>query len=420
MRIAHLGDLHITSGARLEDHRETLTAIVDAILATEPDLVLIGGDLTGRTVPHRSTPDERDVLYPAIARLAERAPVILVSGNHDDETDIRVIEQIRGEWPIRVATVAEVIAVNTPSGRANVYALPYVWKRWLLAGETIEGGVTGAQRAVEERLGQLLTGWASRIRRRRLSHPDEPHVGLMHVQIAGCETSGGEVLAGQEVELTRYQVDGVPFDYLALGHLHKRQEVALRAWYPGSPWRNDYSETDPKGWHLVDIGAHAYNDRADGSAYESCDRERLACFVAPQRSPCRLFVTLSYRWAPDHDDGQPRWIERPTDAEIAACVGAEVRMRLIVSEAWVGGCPWDDEVTRVRAVAHRVQPEPRIAPVFRVRAPEVAAAVTDEDKLRAYWRTLATMPDENEQAAAIEALREIAGGDADPADLAVA
>ncbi len=386
MRVAHFSDLHLTDDARrpwrLGDQAGTLAALVDDVIASEPDLILCGGDLYGHEVPHAAKTKERAVLFPQLVRLAAVAPLIVVKGNHDLAAEVEELAHLGadGAWPIRVVTGAAVLAVPTRAGIANVYALAYPTKRGLLSGEdAIEGGAVGAQRAVEEAIAGLLGAWGHRVRRRRASHPTEPHVGLMHVQVAGCVTSGGEVLQGQEVELSRATLDDLALDYVALGHLHKRQEVASRAWYCGSPWRNDHSERDPKGWHLVTVSHEVY-------------------IVEARPTVCRTFTTLDYAWT---EDG---WTSRPTADELAACAGAEVRMRLTVSEAHVAGCPWSAEVESVTAIAHRVDEQRTITPVHRVRAPEVAAAVTDTEKAAAYWSSLAEPPSDVDRASAIEAM----------------
>ncbi len=411
MRICAFGDLHITSGPRLEDHRSTLNAIVTDMLATDPDVVLLGGDIFGTTVPYKSTPAERDVLYPELVRLANVAPIVVVAGNHCDGTDIGALVHLGGTYPIHVVSGAEAIAVQTPRGVCNVYTLAYPWKRWLLEGEAIAGGAVGAQAAIEERLGLILGMWGHRIRRRRATHPNEPHVGLMHVQVGGAKTSGGEVLAGQEIELSRAMLDGVPFDFIGLSHLHMWQEVAERAHYASSTWRNDHSETDRKGWLRVQVARHLDEialplGREHARQYFE-GGERLAATVEHYASPCRTFATLDYRWAADREDGAPRWIERPSPERIASCADAEVRMRLVVPEQWVSGCPWADEVAAVKRIAHRVKEERTIEPVLRVRAPEVAAAVTDVEKLQAYWKTTGTELSPAERAMGLAVMEEL-------------
>ena len=427
MKIAHLGDLHISEGARLSDQAATLGSIVDAIGGASPDLILIAGDLYGRTVPHRSTPMERSVLIPAVSRMASIAPVIVIYGNHDSDPDLDILVQIGGAHPVRVIKNPTVIEVPTRSGVAHLYCLPYPSRRALL-GDDAPRGMAEVQSAMADRVTALLTMWARRIRRVRgteaaigaLTAPSA-HVGLMHVQVSGSRTSGGEVLAGNEIEIGRLDLDAVPFDYVALGHLHMRQEVALRAWFPGSPWRNDHAEIDAKGWHLVNILPDGVGPHTAGDATYALTLEagaggrsvvsRLACVVTHHPSPCRDFVTLDYRWG--ERDGAVTWIRRPDDAAIEDCRGAEVRMRLVVSEAHIGWCPWQGELVRVESIAHRVQEERKVEPVIRVRAPAVAEAATDEAKMRAFFEVLATPPTPTGIAGAVDALRELATTDDD-------
>ena len=415
MRVAHFSDLHITDDNRrpwrLDDQAATLAAMVDDIVATAPDLVLLGGDLYGREVPHPARTKERAVLFPELVRLADVAPVIVIQGNHDLAAEIEELAHLGGRWPIHVVTGAKVLSIHTAAGTAHVYALAYPSKRGVLAAELSEGGALGAQRMVEEALTGLLGAWGHRVRSRRASHPDDVHVGLMHVQVGGCVTSGGEVLDGQEVQLSRSTLDDIGLDYVALGHLHKRQEVASRAWYCGSTWRNDHSEVDPKGWHLVEVDPR--NDACvpwevepdrplpDYTSYRMEDDGRAAALVSRYPTACRTFCTLDYTWT------ETGWSTRPTREQVEAAAGAEVRMRLTVSEQHVAGCPWAAEVEAVTASAWRVVEERTIVPVHRVRAPEVSAAVSDREKLEAYWSTLADPPTDADKAAALAAMADL-------------
>lgn len=422
MRIAHLSDLHIIDGPRLDDHAETLANVVTEVLTLRPDLVLLTGDLTGRTVPHRTTPRERGVLYPQLVRLAEAAPVLVLAGNHDHDIDIDALEYLDGAWPIRVLKAAGLETITTAAGPVDVCWLAYPTKRWLLAGEPATG-LREAQTLVQDKLGVLTSLWAARIKRARASRPRTPQLFLGHVQIGGSRTSGGEVLAGNEIELQRQHLDALGVDYGALGHIHQAQEIADRCWYVGSLWRNDYAETEAfKGWNLIDIDPAELwpaeptvgeDPGAFGAAYYAAEpggRQEARVLAMP--SHCRRFVTLDYRWGLLDDDQDPEWSTAPSwttrPDSIDHVAGAEVRMRLEVPQHLAAGCPWDAEIERVRAAgAHRIQPERRIDPTHRVRSPEVARAQSIADKARAYWRSLATAPSDEEQRQALAQLDEL-------------
>lgn len=410
--VIHVSDLHVTDDRRLPDVADYLNRIAcDVEARRPPHLVIVAGDLYGHAVPHRSTPRERAVLYPWLTRMADLAPVVVVPGNHDHQVDLEGLEHLGGRYQIRVARGAEVIKVPG-AGRAsiNVLALPYPTKRWLIANQGDVRGVAATQAAVEARLGQLLKAWSLRVVGGRRRSPEDAWVLAAHVQVGGSRTAGGEVLSGQEVELARGDLEGLGVDYGALGHLHLRQEPARRCWYPSSPWRNDFGETDrDKGYHVVEIGGTPselgveHDDhRVDYPAEPGGAQSVRVTFSG---TDCRRFLTLDYRWAAD-DDGEPAWVERPTipDAELAE---AEVRARLVVPQQWVGGCPWAAELERLEGLAHHVVAERVIEPRHRVRAPEVAAGRTVADKVRAYWSTLATQPTASEAAAALACLAEL-------------
>lgn len=421
MRVIHTSDWHVTDGNRLADHEATLNAIIDDAIATSPDLWLVVGDLTGHEVPHRMTPREKLVLSAALVRMACVASVAIIPGNHDDPTDIAALEHLGGaddlgnaSWPIRVLPAGH-HEIATKAGTCHVYALPYpTAKHYLAAGERPAGGLAGIRTAIGERLDQLLATWDHAIRARRAVAPDEPHVLAYHGMAEGGRVSGrdsGEVLAGAEITLSRHRLDGCAFDFGALGHLHMLQEVAHRCFYPSSIFRNDFGEVDAKGWLSVTIGDQAWRAGSAGSIvgeYGEIPGERLACTVEHRLSPCRLFVTLDYRWAPAVCiDDPPRWLTRPTDALIAACACAEVRMRLDIPEQHLGSCPWSDEVARIALIAHRVKVEKRIDPAVRVRAPEIVSAIDPPAKMIAYFGTLADPIADADRQAAIDALDEI-------------
>lgn len=388
MKIAHFSDLHVTEGPALEDQRADLRRVVDRILEARPDLVILTGDYYGRTVPHRPSPRERAVLEPELVRLAEVAPVLALEGNHDHGEALALARQLGGVFPVTVLDRAGAQVVHTPAGPVQVYHLAYPTRRWLLAGRPPAGVAEGRAQALAQLHG-LLTAWGARMARQRAAAPDVPILFLGHFQVKGAALSSGEVLATGELEVDRSTLSGLPVDYGALGHVHARQEVCPGVWYVGDPWPVDFGETGPRGFHLVEL------------------QPGLPARVEFVSSGARPWTTIRYRWAADREDGAPRWIERPSAAELQALAGAVVRARLVVPDVHASSCPWEAEIEALSALAHRVKAERVIEPTVRVRAPEVAEAATVEDKVRAWWGTLEARPEDQDQAAALAALAEL-------------
>ena len=390
MMLAHLSDLHVADGHRLEDQRRVLDWIVDdATAAGDVEAWLITGDLYGRAVPHEPSVRERAALEPVLVRMALIAPVVVLVGNHDQDGVALRLRDLGGTFPVNVVTGAQVVTVHTSSSPIDVYGLAYPSPRMLLAGERMPSSREALNAAVAERLQALLGIWRARMlegaRRGRRA------VFAGHFAVSGAVTSGGEVLGHHEPELAAADLEALPVAYGALGHLHRRQEPARGWWYAGSPWATDFGEREAKSYTLVDL---------DGPK----------AVVTPRPTPCRRVLTLDWRWAPDREGGQPRWVTRPTEEQLAAVAGAEVRARLIVPDQWVAGCPFDAELARLQELdAWHVQAERRIEPTLRVRAPAVAEAPDLPRKVEAFWSTRATRPDPREAAAALLALDELRG-----------
>src|ERR1051325_4243665 len=84
MRLLHTGDWHLGRAFHGEDLLGAQAAfidfLVDAARASRVDGVLIAGDLYDRALP---PVDAVRLASEALARLAEVAPVVAISGNHD-------------------------------------------------------------------------------------------------------------------------------------------------------------------------------------------------------------------------------------------------------------------------------------------------------------------------------------------------
>ena len=98
VRILAICDLHVTERQREEDQRAVLARVADDADQLRPALSIIGGDLYGHAVPHRSTPTEREILAPFVQRLARWGPVVVLVGNHDVPEDLERARRCVDRW----------------------------------------------------------------------------------------------------------------------------------------------------------------------------------------------------------------------------------------------------------------------------------------------------------------------------------
>ena len=436
LRIAHLTDLHINEKADIAEQARVLNGIADRAVELGVQATLLTGDLYGRTVPHRSTPRERAVLYPWVARLAQLGPVVVVPGNHDYPGDLDTLAQIGGGmgWPVVVATRPQIIDLRTSGADLRMYPVPWPTARVLLGNDDAPKGPDALRQLAGAKLDALLELWGHRIRHARQTEPDVVHVLAAHIMVNGGRTSGGEVLSGRDIEIGRPALERLGVDYGALGHLHFAQEAATRVWYGGDPYPVDFGEAEEKTWNVVDVGAvtaievpgaprlsfgdvqvapAVYNN----TGYTDPDRHGVTVHHLPTGH--RRWITLDWTWGASLETmtvepapEQFEWLAGPAPEQLDLVDGANVRARLTVSAEWRKSCPWDRVLADLRdRGAHSIKPEVNTIPVHRVRAPGVAKAATLEAKCGAFWESLDEPPGETDQANALGLLQELRSTD---------
>lgn len=394
MRIACISDLHLTEGPRFESTRETLNFCADIGEAENVDLWLVGGDLSGTTVPHRATIREESELATYFRRLARQAPVIICKGNHDS-ADIGIYGQLAAPHPIAVVEKPTILRQVGTIGkwRAAVYVMPYPQKRWLMAQSSPlhERGDLSIERqnfAYSMGMREILAAWrADAIQAREAGCFT---VALMHLLIGGAKAGGGEVmLIGREIELSPYDISDLGVDVALLGHIHLHQQITDCAWYIGNQCAQNFGEVDEKGMLIVEIP----------SPGEPPIIQRV-------RTPARRMVTVSGELVAADDQWAINY-DKPIGNE---CVDAEVRLELRVpEEAATLSIDVASRFIRVFGAAS-LKVERRIIPRARIRSPASARAQTPSDHVIAYWDSLGEgAPPPIQQNRALALLAEIEG-----------
>lgn len=115
MRLLHTSDWHL--GARLgrherhEDQLEAVKGLIATARETTPDLIVHSGDLfDAPRPPYRSL----ELGVRALKRLAEVAPVVVLSGNHDSPHLLRILNEFAGMGGgrLQIVTRPQVVTVD--------------------------------------------------------------------------------------------------------------------------------------------------------------------------------------------------------------------------------------------------------------------------------------------------------------------
>ncbi len=263
MKIIHTADLHLGTTAhdsvkrgesvRLREFLTALDWMVNLALEEEADLVVIAGDIYDN---HRPEARIQNAFADRVRRLIEgNIPLVIVPGNHDTAGGRGGISflDIYGNLPLDGVTLISrpgLVTVETKSGPIQIVGLPWIQRGAFL---TEESGSEISDSSIEDELAEFLD---ERIIPDLVA--DFPSVIVAHLHIAeGLMSSETRVAFGQDPMIPASAFARPPFDYVALGHLHRHQVVkdTPPAIYSGSLSRRDFGDEGvAKGVILVDIG----------------------------------------------------------------------------------------------------------------------------------------------------------------------
>jgi exonuclease SbcD len=254
MRLIHTSDWHL--GRTL--HGESLAGpagaflgwLLDLAAGRRADAVIVAGDVYDRAVP---PPDAVALLDRALTAFARAGiGVIIISGNHDSAVRLGFGAGLSEAAGIHLRTrlddLDRPVLLADAAGPVAVYGIPFLLP-------DAAAGPLGAGRSHAE----VLAAAAGRVHADAARRGARRVVMAAHAFVTGCAASESErdIRVGG-IGDTPASVFG-PACYLALGHLHGPQAVAVPAGpvarYSGSPLAFSFSERDHrKSVTVVDIG----------------------------------------------------------------------------------------------------------------------------------------------------------------------
>lgn len=255
MKILHTSDWHvgkrIRGRDRSDEHRAVLAEIVGIAAENSVDLVLVAGDLFDTGSP---TPMAEEIVWRSLIDLSRVAPVMVVSGNHDNAARIDAVAPL-----LEMGRITAVGAARRPEEGgtvlledigARVALLPFVSQRGIVKVEQIMGSDPDEHAAAyQDRMMRLIDKLTEGM--------DDGAVNVLvsHLTVYGATQGGGE----RDAHIFGYAIPASAFpghlSYVALGHLHRQQRMPHpgAVWYSGSPLQLDFGEVDDrKGVLLVD------------------------------------------------------------------------------------------------------------------------------------------------------------------------
>ena len=249
MKILHTSDWHVgkvlKGQSRTEEHIAVLAQVVEVARAERPDLVIVAGDMYDTAAP---TPEATRLVTRALSALrGTGAQVVAIGGNHDNGAALDALRpwaeaagvQLRGS--VRESAAEHVLEGKTAGGeRWRLVALPFLSQRYAVrAAEMYELTAAEASQTYADHIGRLLGVLCKDF------GPGAVNLVTAHLTVVGATMGGGEREAHS---VMGYAVPATVFPgsahYVALGHLHRAQQVPGPApvRYCGSPLAIDFGE----------------------------------------------------------------------------------------------------------------------------------------------------------------------------------
>jgi len=265
MKLLHFADAHIDMANygrhdpetglpfRVLDFLKSLDEIVNTAISEKVDMVIFAGDAYKDRSPAPTFQREwgRRIMQLSQAKI----PTLLLIGNHDVSPSIGRAHSIQ---EFKTLQVPYVRVLDRPCFlkpddlwglQIQVIAMPWITRSGLMAAT---GGTdsTDTFSRIEGNIGELIEGWLEK------ADSSLPIILTAHASIEGAKFGGERlVMLGNDLTLSGSLVKNPKFSYVAMGHIHKPQDVnegyQPPVIYPGSIERVDFGEAKEDRFFVI-------------------------------------------------------------------------------------------------------------------------------------------------------------------------
>jgi exonuclease SbcD len=270
IRVMHFADTHFgvenygrldpATGlnTRLLDFKQALCRAIEIAIERGAQLAVFAGDAYKSRDPSQTHQRE---FADCIRRLSEAGiPVVMLTGNHDvpnvrGRAHAMEIWRTLGVSNVHILNRPEVITVETSGGPAQIAAMPYLMRGSMLAREEFLGKTAEeVRRMMEAKYAETIADLAGRLDR-ALPTILAGHFWVNTARLSAWQSGYFNV---NEPQVSVSDLARSEFDYVALGHIHRHQDLNRGnqppVVYAGSPDRIDFGERDePKGFVMVNL-----------------------------------------------------------------------------------------------------------------------------------------------------------------------
>lgn len=251
MKIAHVADIHWglnypgpDPSSRYEDITKTANWVAKRIIEEKGDMALVAGDLfKDANVFINRASKEITTAVNWLRMLTEHMPVVVISGtpSHDAVAAYEIIKEMHVR-NLYVATTPQVITIDD----VDIVCIPGMNRSNFAKSDDQKGkSAHEIHQAMTEAITQLCMGLKA-----KCSMPT--WILMAHLTAEGADKGFDDLIMQHEPILKKEAMFG--YDLVALGHIHRPQEISGAAYYPGSIERLSFNDEGIKtGFYIHNI-----------------------------------------------------------------------------------------------------------------------------------------------------------------------
>ena len=233
MRILHTADWHLGIDLHkislIQDQAAFMAQLKEIILNEEIDVIIIAGDVYDTTLASKEAIEVYNSCMKMIC-LELQKQVIIIAGNHDSAVRLSTCKDLLAPMGLHVYGRLEERVKPLEIEDVLFYPIPYLHPAQV--GNLYDVKISTQQEAYQVICDDLRTENTN----------EKTKICIAHTFVAGASLSESDRFAsvgGSDLVPADVFKD---FDYVALGHLHRKQQVAPHVYYSGSPLAYSFAE----------------------------------------------------------------------------------------------------------------------------------------------------------------------------------
>ena len=256
-KFIHTSDWHLGQNFygydRNEEQRDFLRQLADIVREQQPDALLVSGDIYHTAAPSSAAVAMYVEGMLDIRQACKTMEIVVIAGNHDSASRLESDSLL---WKVAGVNVlggvsrdntgladldSHIIPVN---GKGIIAAVPYAHKNSFPKVEDIEMESSERQRAYFDALLNRVN---------ELNTEGLPVALMAHLAVSNSDFTGHDL--NMKMECVEIDELGTSYDYAALGHIHRPQQLSDRARYCGTPIPVSFDEQCEHSVSVVTIAA---------------------------------------------------------------------------------------------------------------------------------------------------------------------